>query len=467
MSENFLGAKTQAMLERGIPLFRNGLKFESELEKAGRRGFRAARQIVVDKAAGDFIWDLDGKRYIDFQNGWATNPLGNAHPEIIEAVHQAHLRYGFHYDHPLRYELAEKLLAIMPDRALSRFNYEVSGTEAAEAAVHLALTHTRRRYIISFSSSFHGESLGTKLISGYDGAKNRYLEAWTGGVIRAPYPYSDEMPAGMSQEQYVDFCLWYLDNHIPKSMVPRDNIAAILIEPGLAEGGNWIPPTNFLQGIRAICDKNDWLMISDEVLTGLGRTGKMWGIDHYEVVPDILVVGKNLSGGIEPCAGIAARDEILGDNDAFSSGSTFAGTPAGCAAGIKTLELYEREGLVANAARLGRIASEIMSTWEDYDIVRQVRANGLLVGVGFHSPDPAADAKNWWVARAVRSQMLANGVWAISDREDTIRMYPALNMDEAVLREGLGVMEDAIRHVTAQGFHEGDSPAWPTGVAGF
>jgi 4-aminobutyrate aminotransferase-like enzyme len=165
MSNEFPGKKTLAMLERGIPLFRNGLKFETEMQKAGRRGFRAARQIVIDKAGGDFIWDLDGKRYIDFQNGWATNPVGNAHPEVIEAVNEAHKRYGFHYDHPLRYELAEKLLAIMPDKDLSRFNYEVSGTEAAEAAVHLALTYTQRRYDISFSSSNHGNSNAGKLLS--------------------------------------------------------------------------------------------------------------------------------------------------------------------------------------------------------------------------------------------------------------------------------------------------------------
>lgn len=458
MNDEFPGNKTRAMLERGIPLFRNGLKFEAEMQKAGRRGFRAARQIVIDKAEGDFIWDLDGKRYIDFQNGWATNPVGNAHPEVIEAVHAAHRRYGFHYDHPLRYELAEKLLAIMPDRSLSRFNYEVSGTEAAEAAVHLALTHTKRRYVISFSSSYHGNSIAGKLLSGLDGSYNRYLEAWTGGVIRAPYPYSDAMPANMSEDQYVEYCLWYLDEHIPGSMVPRDNIAAILVEPGLAEGGNWIPSPEFLQGIRALCDKNGWLMISDEVLTGMGRTGKMWGIEHYAVVPDILVVGKNLSGGIEPCAGIAARDEILGDNDAFSSGSTFAGTPAGCAAGIKTLELYERLNLVENAASLGRIASEIMAGWEQYGIVRQVRGNGLLLGVGFDDP---------WIARAVRDRMLQHGVWAISDREDAIRMYPALNVEEAILREGLDVMQDAIRHVDEHGQDVGDSPAWPTGGAGF
>ena len=465
MTDKFPGPKTREALERGIPLFRNGLKFEKELEKAGRRGFRTANQIVIDRVEGDYIWDLDGVRYIDFQNGWATNPIGNAHPEIVEAVDAAHRRYGFHYDHPLRYDLAEMLAEIMPGKALPRFNYEVSGTEAAEAAVHLALTHTKRRYIITFGAAFHGESIAGKLIGGLNGDKNRYLEAWTGGVIKAPYPYSDQMPAGIEQDQYVDYCLWYLDNHIPNVIAPRDNIAGILVEPGLAEGGNWIPPTNLLKGIREICDKNDWLMIGDEVLTGLGRTGKMWGVDHYDVIPDILVVGKNLSGGIAPCAGIAARDDILGSNEEFSSGSTFAGTPAGCAAGIKTLEIYERDNVVESAAHLGALAAEKMSTWEQFDIVEQVRGNGLLMGVSFVSPDP--EAKNWWFARSVRSRMLDNGVWAISDREDTIRMYPALNMDEKTLLKGLDIMEEAIRFVNEHGQTEGNSPAWPTGVAGF
>ena len=466
MSDSFPGPKTRQTLERGIPLFRNGQRFHQEMEKAGRRGLRSANQIVIDRAQGDFVWDMDGRRYIDFQNGWATNPLGNAHPEIIDAVDAAHRRYGFHYDHPLRYDLAEKLARIMPGKALPRFNYEVSGTEAAEAAVHLALTHTRRRYIITFASAYHGNALGSKILSGLESDRYRYLEAWGGGVIKAPYPYSDIQPAGMSQEQYLEYCLWYLDNHIPRVIAPRDNIAGILVEPGLAEGGNWIPPGNFLKGIREICDRNDWLMIGDEVLTGLGRTGKMWGVDHYDVIPDILVVGKNLSGGIAPCAGIAARDDILGDAPHFESGSTFAGTPAGCAAGIKTLEIYERDGVVAHAEHLGKLAAETMASWQkDYSIVRQVRGNGLLLGVSFQSPNK--DEKNWWYSRAVRSQMLDNGVWAISDREDNIRMYPALTMDEAVLLEGLEVMRQAIAGVEERGQEIGDSPGWPSGVAGF
>lgn len=463
MSEPIPGPKTRAMLERGIPLFKNGLRYAEESRIAARRGFRNSNQIIVGKAQGDFIWDLDDNRYIDFQNGWATNPVGNVHPEVLAAIHEAHARFGFHYDHPLRYELAEKLAEIMPQKALPRFSFEVSGTEAAEAAMHAALCFTGRRYIITFSSSYHGNSIGTKLASALDGDTNRYLEAWTGGIIKAPYPYSDHLPAGMSQQQYVDYCLWFIDNHVPNAMVPRDNIAAIMVEPGLAEGGNWIPPTGFLQGLRDICNRNDWLLIVDEVLTGMGRTGKMWAIEHYEVRPDILVVGKNLSGGIEPCAGIATRDDILGDNPDFASGSTFAGTPGGCAAGLKTLELYERLNLVENAARLGDLASKRMAHWEEkYEIVRQVRSNGLLMGVSFQSPNE--DQKSEWFARAVRSQMLQKGVWAISDKEDNIRMYPALNMADENLLEGLDIMEASIAHIEKHQHDVVDAPLFPTGV---
>ena len=185
-------------------------------------------------------------------------------------------------------------------------------------------------------------------------------------------------------------------------------------------------------------------------------------------MPDILVYGKNLSGGIAPLCGISARDDILGDNTEFASGSTFAGMPAGCAAAIKTLQIFERDHIVAHAKRLGDIAAEIMREWETYSIVRQARGNGLLLGGSFGKPESAGvDEKDWWTSRAVRGKMLENGVWAISDRQDTIRMYPALNMEESVFREGLQIMEDAIRHVEKRGHTEGDVAAYPSGTAGF
>ncbi len=464
MSRDVPGKNSVEILERGIPFFRGGVTYRAQAEAARGRGHRRPAQLLLDRAQGDFVWDVDGHRYIDLQNGWATNPLGNAHPEVIEAVHQAHQRYGFHYEHPLRYELAEKLAEVMPGKELPRFSFEVSGTEAAEAAAFIALCHTKRRYIITFSSAFHGESIAGKVMSGYDASRNLYLEAWSGGVIKAPYPYSENIPAGMSEEQYVEYCLWYLENHIPKYITSADNIAGIMIEPGLAEGGNWIPTTDFVRGIRDLCDRNDWLMIADEVLTGLGRTGKMWGVEHYDVIPDIMVVGKNLSGGIEPCAGVAARDEILGDNPQSGTGSTFAATPAGCAAALKTLEIFERDRVVEHAAMLSEIAAPLLKGFEKYPIVGQARALGLLMGVSFHDPNGGDD---WLLSRGVRSIMLQNGAYPICDNEEvTVRMYPALTMEESVLREALEIMEAAIVHVTQHGNTEGDYPTYPTGDYG-
>ena len=466
MKYDIPGSKTRSLLARGLPHLRNGSHYHSASERSAARGFVPPAQIIVDRAEGDYVWDMDGNQYIDFQNGWATNPLGNCHPEIIEAVHQAHLRYGFQWEHPLRFELAERLATIMPASALPRFSFEVSGTEAAESAIHLALCHTRRRYIISFTSSYHGEALGTKMVSAYKSDNNLYMEAWAGGALKAPYPYSENIPAGMNQEQYVEYCLWYLESHIPEFIVPAENVAAILIEPGLAEGGNWIPSVSFLQGIRRICDKYDWLMIADEVLTGLGRTGKMWAVEHYEVVPDILVAGKNLSGGVEACAGVAARDEILGDNPRASAGSTFAGTPAGCAAALKTLEIYERDNVVAHASHLGEVAAQRMADWgARYDIVGEVRTLGLLMGVSFVAPEGVEE--DFHIARSVRNEMLRRGVWAICDNEAQIRMYPALNMDEGVLVRGLDILEESIDEVQRKGVTVGDYPPMPSGNVGF
>ena len=471
MAYDLPGKKTKAFLHSCKSYFKHGLTYELDAKRSNSRGFKPPAQIMLDRAKGDHIWDLDGNKFIDFQNGWATNPLGNCHPEILEAVRLANERYGYHWEHPLRFELAEKLAEIMPGKQLSRFTYEVSGTEAVESAVHTALCFKKRRYVVSFASSFHGASLATKMISGYTSEHNIYMEPWDGSVVKAPYPHSENIPAGMSHDQYVDYCLWHLDHHIPEYIVPSDNIAAVLIEPGLAEGGNWIPSKKFIEGIRKICDKHGWLMIADEVLTGLGRTAKMWGVDHYGVIPDMLIVGKNLSGGIAPCAGVATRDEILGNNPSASSGSTFAGTPAGCAAGLKTLEIYQRDSVIDHAKKLSEIAKNRMAEWvEKYSIVSEVRQLGLLMGISFAVPDNEKIKEGWdnsFIARTVRDQMLRNGVWAICDSESTVRMYPALNMAEKVFSEAFDIIESAIIEVDSGAVLVGDYPAVPTGVTGF
>jgi len=465
MAYQLPGKKTEAILKGSLTNVANGHHYQKKIIESKAKGFTRPAQIMIERASGDFLWDVDGNQYIDFQNGWATNPLGNTHQEIIDVVHKSHQTIGFHWEHPYRGELASRIAALTPQQALPRINFEVSGTEAAESAAYLALTYKQRSHIITFSGSFHGSALGTKLISGFSGDSKRYLAGLMGTFITAPYPFSSDIPAEMDEDQYVEYCLWYLEHHIPGSVAPQDAIAAIMIEPGLAEGGNWIPSRKFIQGIRKLCDRMDWLMIVDEVLTGIGRTGKMWGIEHYDVIPDIMVMGKNLSGGIEALACIASKDEIMGSCPNHESGSTFAGTPAGCAAALKTLEIIERDKLVENAARLAVIANARLAEFEQYSIVKQSRGLGLLLGIEFH--DPTGKHEHYMVAREVRSQMLKNGCWAICDHETTVRMYPALNMDDKVLLEGLDILERAIQTVESMGITEGDFPAYPTGVTGF
>ncbi|MGB1190292.1 MAG: aminotransferase class III-fold pyridoxal phosphate-dependent enzyme, partial [Pseudomonadales bacterium] len=282
--------------------------------------------------------------------------------------------------------------------------------------------------------------------------------------IRAPFPHSSVLPPGLNHAQYQDYCLWYLEQYIPKHVMAADNIAAVLIEPALAEGGNWIPDPTFLQEIRGICDRQDWLMIADEVLTGVGRTGRFWAVEHAGITPDLMVVGKHLSGGIEAFAGFAARDDILGNNPKATGGSTFAGTPAGCAAALKTLEIIERDDVLSHAQRLANIAEVSMADWAArYDIVSEVRGLGLLLGVGFGQDEETGVL----LARSVRDEMLKRGVWALCDFEPQVRLYPALTMSPEVLKAGLARMEEAIAAVSSSGPTIGDYPAMPNGNVGF
>ncbi len=461
---DLIGTKTRDLLETGLSRFRGGQAYALRAAESAKLGFQPPMQLIVDRAEGDFVYDLEGREIIDFQNGWATNPLGNCHPEILEVVQATQKRYGFHWEHPLRIPVAEAIAGTMPEGALPRFSFEVSGTEAVESAVHAALCHTGRRTIIAFASSFHGEGLGTKLISAYNSDNYVGLEAWSGGVIRAPFPHSSVLPPGLNRAQYQDYCLWYLEHYIPKHVMAADNIAAVLIEPALAEGGNWIPDPTFLQEIRGICDRQDWLMIADEVLTGVGRTGHFWAVEHAGITPDLMVVGKHLSGGIEAFAGFAARDDILGNNPKATGGSTFAGTPAGCAAALKTLEIIERDDVLSHAQRLANIAEVSMADWAArYDIVSEVRGLGLLLGVGFGQDEETGVL----LARSVRDEMLKRGVWALCDFEPQVRLYPALTMSPEVLKAGLARMEEAIAAVSSSGPTIGDYPAMPNGNVGF
>ncbi len=391
------------------------------------------------------VYDVDGNKYIDFTSGWASNNVGNIHPEVLDETINALKKYGFLYHHPLAIELAEKLVEITPEK-LTRVSMEVSGTEAAEAAVSYALTSKKRPLIISFYGSYHGDSIGARIIGSHEASRKKYFEAIDGGgVIFIPYPRSYKLPPGMNQEEFAKLILWYLDDLILEYHTDPDRIAAILYEPMMAEGGNYIPPKFFAKKLEEMARKYGWFIIADEVLTGFGRTGKFWAIEHYNMDPDILVTAKGLTGGLIPIGAVIMSDEVAGKERAYS-GSTFAGSPAGCAAALKTIDIIYRDNLLENAAKNGEEALKYMKEWMDkYDFIVDSRGIGYFLATSIQTP--YGDEADIELAKRIFIEAKKHGVWVIWDDEPHIRIYPPLNMPLEILMEGLENLERAINKV--------------------
>jgi len=400
--------------------------------------------FVTSRAKLSKVYDVDGNEYIDFSSGWASNNVGNVHPEVLEAVIDALKKYGFIYNHPLAFELAEKLVEITPEN-LTRVTLEVSGTEAAEAAVSYALTAKEKPLIISFMGSYHGDSIGARIIGAHEASRKKYFEAMQGGVLFVPYPRTYKIPSWMTPDEYTDFILWYIDELLLEYISDPDRIAGVLFEPMMAEGGNYIPPRRFFVKLRELADKYNWFLICDEVLTGFGRTGKFWGIEHYGTKVDAIVTAKGLTGGLVPIGAVVMSDGMAGEKRAYS-GSTFAGCPAGCAAALKTIEIIYRDNLLDYVSRMGEEALKVMKTWpEKYDIIVDSRGIGFLLATSVETGK--GDELDVEIARRIFIEAKREGVWPIWDDEPHIRIYPPLNIEEELLFKGLEGIERAIKRV--------------------
>jgi 4-aminobutyrate aminotransferase/(S)-3-amino-2-methylpropionate transaminase len=444
------GPKSKEYLKKGFKLFPGGKKEEAVMAETARAGLSPPPRFVVAKAEDSWLTDVDGNKFIDFSSGWASNNVGNVHPRVLEAVIKAMKQYGFCYNSAITYELAEKLAEISPNKKLTRVSYEISGTDAAEAAVSYAITYKQRPLIICFHSQYHGDSIAARMFGTIGGDRKKGFEAWQGGVLYAPYPYSFRTPLDVTPEEYADYCLWYIESlilgqeNIAGIVVP-DRVAAILFEPVIAEGGNWVPPDNFIHGLRKLADKYDWLLICDEVLTGWGRTGKMWAIEHWGIDVDLMPIAKGMTGGLMPIAAVMGSEEAMAKTHAYS-GSTFAGHPAGCAATLKTIEIMQEQRLPERAAKLGEVALKRMREWVDeYEIVSDARGLGFLLAISIINKETKKLDVD--VAKTVFHEAVRNGVQPIWDEEPHIRFYPALTIEKELLDKGLTIVEEAIKKV--------------------
>ncbi len=405
--------------------------------------------IVVDHAQGSYMYSVDGRRYLDFASGIAVTNLGHGHPAVVAAA-KAQLDKVIHTSvvahHQPAIELAERIAALAPGK-LDKVFFANSGAEAVEGAIKLARYTTGRPALIAFQGAFHGRTYGALSLTASKSYYRERYEPFLPGVYHVPYPYPYRNPTGTSDEATLEYVFGYIDEMLD-TRVPPKNIAAFIVEPVLGEGGYVVPPAGFMPRLRALCDQHGILLIADEVQSGYGRTGKMFACEHTGVVPDIMTLAKSIASGL-PLSAVVATSKLMDKWEPAAHGSTFGGNPVSCAAGIATLDVFEREGILANAAARG---AELMRRLRDLQrrlpAIGEVRGLGLMVGVELVNKDGSANKD---LQKKVRQVCLDSGMVVLScgPHDNVLRLVPPLNLSQAELDEGWEILNAAFQEVAA------------------
>jgi 4-aminobutyrate aminotransferase len=404
--------------------------------------------MVAKSGRGVRVTDVDGNEFLDFAAGIAVNSTGHCHPEVVKAIQDqaAELIHisgtDFYYEHMTA--LADRLSAIAPMPGPHKFYYGNSGAEAVECALKIARYHTGRQNIISFFGAFHGRTMGALSLTGSKPQQKRRFAPLVPGVhhIRYPYTYRGTTGGPEEQEAFALDCARYIEDRLFKTILPPEEVAAIILEPIQGEGGYVVAPDNFLQEIRRICDRHGILLIVDEVQSGAGRTGKWWAIEHSGVQPDIVCIAKGIASGM-PLGICMTRAEIMNWVPG-SHASTFGGNPVCIAAALATLDIIEREGM-KNAATVGEKMLQRLRPWvAKHPIVGEVRGRGLMIGI-----EIVKDQKSRTPAGALRDKIVdlafERGLLILGCGENSVRLCPPLIVNQQQAEIALDILEECIQ----------------------
>lgn len=318
------------------------------------------------KGEGALLYDLDGRRFIDFAGAIGTLNVGHSHPKVVEAVKkQAEdlIHPGFNVMmYPSYIELAEKLCALAPGDHAKKAIFLNSGAEAVENAVKIARKYTKRQAVVSFTRGFHGRTNMTMSMTSKVKPYKFGFGPFASEVYQAPFPYYYQKPAGMSDEQYDDFIISAFEDFFISAVAP-ETVACVVMEPVQGEGGFIIPSKRFVQHVAAFCKKHGIVFVADEIQTGFARTGTYFAIEHFGAVPDLITVSKSLAAGL-PLSGVIGRAEMLDAAAPGELGGTYAGSPLGCAAALAVLDIIEEEGLNQRSEEIGRIIEHQAIEWK-------------------------------------------------------------------------------------------------------
>jgi len=416
---------------------------------AAPAGLGRATDVVVERADGGLLFDVDGNTFIDFAGGIGMVAVGHSPQRVVKAIQDQAAKYIHPCALVTTYEpyvrLAELLNEVAPGTFKKKTIFANSGAEAVENSVKLSRKYTGRPSIICFEGGYHGRTLLTLSLTSKYGLFKSGFGPFAPEIVRLPIPNVYRTPAGMTEEQYVDFGIRQLENALVSQVDPKA-VAAMIIEPVQGEAGFVPVPPRFLRRIRELCSEHGIVLIADEVQCGMGRTGRLFAVEHYDIVPDLVTTAKSLGAGM-PIAAVTGRAEIMDAAHLGGIGGTYGGSPVACAAAIEALNTIRTPEFLHHAQRLGEVMREVMNGWHGrFPIVGDVRGLGPMMLVEFVrdrvSKEPATPDETLQIVR----QIVAGGVVVMRAGlySNCIRLLPPLVIPEDMLREGLAVIGHAI-----------------------
>ncbi len=405
--------------------------------------------VVARRAHGSVVEDVDGNMYIDFTAGVSVVNVGHGHPKVLEAIHRQVDEFvhfaGTDFFYDVQARLAEKLGDIAPGKFPKKVFFANSGTEANEAALKIARWSTKKGMFIAFLSAFHGRTMGALALTSSKRVQRERFFPMMPGVVQVPYAYCFRCPYKLTYPSCDLYCANIIEDLYMETVAPPLDTAAIVVEPVQGEGGYVVPPPGWLKRIAAIAKENDLLLIADEVQTGMGRTGRMFAVEHEGVEPDILTTAKALGSGIP--IGAAVFDAHLDFGVSGAHSNTFGGNPVACASALATIDVIQQEKLIDRAERLGRhMAERLDEMKERFEVMGDNRGLGLMRATEFVTdrktmrPDPK-------VRDRVVKDAYEHGLLLLPAGVSAIRYIPALNIPEDQLDTGLDVLEASIGSV--------------------
>ncbi|HEY7311419.1 MAG TPA: acetyl ornithine aminotransferase family protein [Gemmataceae bacterium] len=436
------GPKAQALLERDA-------RYVSP-------SYTRIYPLVVERGSGAVIQDVDGNLFLDFTAGIAVCSTGHCHPHVTAAItDQAHKLLhmsGTDFYYQPQIDLAQRLAESGPGTSPKRVFFTNSGAEALEAALKLARWHTGRSRAIAFFGAFHGRTYGAMSLSGSKLVHRRGFAPLVPDIHHVPYPRGCH---GCDTGQAGCECVRQIEETVLRRIAPPDEVAAIFVEPIQGEGGYYVPPAGFLPALRALCDRHGFLLVADEVQTGMGRTGRLYGVEHWDVEPDIICLAKGIASGM-PLGAIVSREEVM-DWPPGSHASTFGGNPVSCRAALATLDLLEG-GYIANAAQRGeQLKAGLLGLQRRHSEIREVRGLGLMVAMDL------VDGRDGKPTSALRDEVVQSafrhGLLLLGCGESAVRFCPPLCITAEQVETAVRIVDSVLTEHRAASLAVGERSA--------